>query len=141
MLEKIRFVLRTLASARKGKKIQKEKNDGWVVRIIRRVAKITAIAVVAFVALALWLYYFMPPTILVTDARDKTIHTNNSKYTLRGRISSGGSSQLTINNEPVRLVGGDFATKVELNEGDNQFIIEATNSRGTTGEIYIIKLD
>lgn len=141
MLEKIRFVLRTLASARKGKKIQKEKNDGWVVRIIRRVAKIIAIAVVAFVALALWLYYFMPPTILVTDAQDKTIHTNNSKYTLRGRISSGGLSQLTINNKPVRLVGGDFATKVELNEGDNQFIIEATNSRGTTEEIYIIKLD
>ena len=140
VFEKIRFIIVTKLSLRNARENDRKinNNDSLMVRIVKRIVKIIIITFISLLVFGIFISNLTAPTITVSDSNDKTIYTDGSSYMIKGRIISGNESYLKINHTEVELIGGDFTFEANLKNGDNRFVFEATNSRGTTREIYII---
>ncbi len=142
IFEKLRFIFATKLPAvkpRKKARIEKPQNK-WVTILKRTLISIVSVFGLLFI-FGLFLYYTSAPSITVDYSYDKKIYYSESTVTLTGYVSSGNESTLKINGRDIELVNGDFAHAVTLNKGDNRFIFEATNNKGTTKELYIINFD
>ena len=140
VFEKLKFALTTkysLGSTRKERPKKQPKNK-WVI-MLKNASRAIVLLFVSFMVLGLTIYYLTPPTINVTHSfGTKIIYAEENPYMIKGYVSSGTKSHLTINAENIELVGSDFTHTVNLKEGDNRFVFEATNDRGVTKEIYVV---
>lgn len=73
-----------------------------------------------------------PPTVTLSAPRNhgETVKTDESKYTIRGEVSSIYSATLTINGDAVPVKYSKFNYAVSLHEGENKIRVVATNKNG-----------
>jgi tetratricopeptide (TPR) repeat protein len=86
-----------------------------------------------------------PPTITVTDppinARGLGVsELLATQIPLRGTVTdASGIQTFQINSKSIPLErSGDFTTTINLREGDNEFVLQATDAKGNTAEKKII---
>jgi len=99
-----------------------------------------AIVSVLLILLVFFVYLFSQarglfgaPTLeLVDPAKDQVV--NSRELELRGRVNP--EAQLSLNGKGAEIsADGEFAIKVELNEGVNEFVLEAVNKNGKVSRI------
>lgn len=143
IFEKLKFVFTTKVPVIKRHKkasLDKKPRSKWTT-IARRVLFAIFLIIGALFLLGLILSYTTSPTIYVDHSYENKVYLESSPTIITGYVSSGLESSLKINGQDVELVNRDFAHEVSLKKGDNRFVFEATNDRGTTKELYILNLN
>jgi hypothetical protein len=96
-------------------------------------------AMLIFTAAA-WNHYNLPPKVAIDNALANSIGTDNnvSSYNITGSIASSKSVKFTVNGTEIPLKAHDFSYKTSLKEGDNNFILVATNGSGEDREVLTL---
>ena len=142
LLEKLKYILATKFPLFRIRTTRSKEitTDGPLKRVVKKVFLTLSVAIILFIAIGLYAYYYFPPSVVVEESEGHILHSEHSPYMLRGRVISGIPSTLAIDSRAVELVDDDaFTYSAKLMPGDNRIVLEAKNKRGSTKEVYVVR--
>jgi hypothetical protein len=73
-----------------------------------------------------------PPELVMVSPDQAEFFTEEIKVDLQGEVADDNLEALTLNGMPMSTVQGVFTSSLIIDEGENVFLIEATDSAGNT---------
>lgn len=80
-----------------------------------------------------------PPTLSIDNVKNNRVETEDSSYTVSGKISYGDrDAEITVNDMPVAKDKEKFTAVVELKEGDNQVKVIAVKKDHRIERTFVV---
>jgi MYXO-CTERM domain-containing protein len=74
----------------------------------------------------------VPPDLRVVAPVEEEFFTRDQKVDLQGEVSDANLDGLTLNGMPLNLLDGLFSAPLQIAEGENVFVLEATDLAGNS---------